>query len=220
MRILLVFLVLISSCASAQLKWKNVDSLFQPLPSSVHVFYSNDSLDGKPNIAYYVIADLKDKKIDFTADTSMGRRLTPTQFYVKNDEPLVVVNCTFFSFQTNQNLNLVMKKGKLISYNHQSISLRGKDTFKYAHVFPSAIGISKKREADVAWTYSDSSKRKPYGMYWSMEPLITFGSLSLDSAIYFTSIVNGHGGKMYPTLKKWKMKTAVGGGLFFYRMVK
>jgi hypothetical protein len=211
MRILLI-LLLISTSGSAQLKWKNVDSLFEPLPSSVHVFYSNHSLDGKPNIAYYVIADMKDRKLDFTVDTSLGRRLTPTQFYTKNDKPLLVVNCTFFSFETNRNLNVVMRNGKAISYNQQTITLRGKDTLKYAHVFPSAIGISRKRKADVVWTYSDSSKRKPYAMHWPMEPLVNFSSLSLDSAIYFTSIINGHGGKFHPTLKKWKMKTAVGGG--------
>ena len=94
-----IFLLLIGFSVSAQLKWKNVDSLFQPLPPSVHVYFTNDSLDGKPNIAYYVEADLKDKRIDFTADTTLNRRLTPKQFYDKNDKPLLVVNCTFFLFK-------------------------------------------------------------------------------------------------------------------------
>ena len=35
----------------AQVHWKNVDSLYAPLPPTVHVFYTNDSIDGKPNIA-------------------------------------------------------------------------------------------------------------------------------------------------------------------------
>ncbi|MFI5130237.1 MAG: hypothetical protein ACHQFX_09615, partial [Chitinophagales bacterium] len=53
----------ISSILSAQLKWQNVDSLYQPLPSSMHVYKTTDSLDGKPNIAYYVEVNLKDKKL-------------------------------------------------------------------------------------------------------------------------------------------------------------
>ena len=100
-RIINYSLLIINSLnLSAQLRWVNVDSLYQPLPSSVHVFKTTDSLDGKPNIAYYVIADLKDKKLLFDADTTLNRRLTPFQFYQKNSQPLVVVNTTFFSFQT------------------------------------------------------------------------------------------------------------------------
>jgi quinoprotein glucose dehydrogenase len=48
---------------TAQLSWVNVDSLYQPLPKTLHVYKSTDLLDGKPNIAFYVIADLKDKKL-------------------------------------------------------------------------------------------------------------------------------------------------------------
>ena len=132
--------------------------MYQPLPSSVHVYSTNEPIDTAPFRAYYLIADLKDKKINFTADTTLGRRFTPTQFYQKNDQPLVVVNCTFFSFATNQNLNVVIKDGKLVGYNIHSIPGRGKDTLTYRHPFGSAIGISKKRKADIAWTYTDSFK--------------------------------------------------------------
>jgi len=53
----------------SQLKWTNVYSLYQPLPKSVHVYKTIDSMfDGKPNIAYYVIAVLKDKHLLFDAD--------------------------------------------------------------------------------------------------------------------------------------------------------
>ena len=114
-RIINYSLLIFNSVAlNAQLKWVNVDSLYQPLPSSIHVFKTTDTLDGKPNIAFYVVTDLKDKKLLFDADTTLNRRLTPTQFYQKNDDPLVVVNTTFFSFQTNQNLNVVIKDGKLV----------------------------------------------------------------------------------------------------------
>src|SRR5436190_22172021 len=115
---LLIFFIFSSwDILSAQLKWQNVDSLYQPLPSSVHVYFTNEPIDTAPFRAYYLIADIKDKKIDFTADTTLGRRFTPTQFYQKNDQPLVVVNCTFFSFETNQNLNVVIKERKMVGYN-------------------------------------------------------------------------------------------------------
>ena len=57
----------------AQGHWQNVDSLFQPLPSSIHVFVTHDPIEGKPNIAYYVSADLKDKSIDFTTQVGNAK---------------------------------------------------------------------------------------------------------------------------------------------------
>jgi hypothetical protein len=146
MRVYILFFTLFFSLSvNAQLKWINVDSLYQPLPTSVHVYFTNEPIDTAPFRAYYLIADLKDKKIDFTVDTTLGRRFTPTQFYQKNDQPLVVVNGTFFSFATNQNLNMVIKDGKLVGYNIHSIPGRGKDTLTYRHPFGSAIGSQKKR---------------------------------------------------------------------------
>ncbi len=66
-----VVLIMIScTAASSQLKWIMVDSLFGELPSSFHVYKTTDSLDGKPNIAYYIEAGLKDKKLEFTVDTT------------------------------------------------------------------------------------------------------------------------------------------------------
>src|SRR5688572_11828364 len=150
-------LLLTVSFIHGQLKWINVDSLYQPLPSSVHVYFTDSKIDTSPFRAYYLVADLKDKKLEFTADTSKNRRLTPTKFYEKNDKPLAVVNCTFFSFATNQNLNVVIKDGKLVGYNIHTINGRGKDTFTYRHPFGSAIGISKDRKADIAWLYTDTS---------------------------------------------------------------
>jgi exopolysaccharide biosynthesis protein len=182
--------------------------LFQPLPSSVHVFYSNDSLDGKPNIAYYVIADLKDKKLDFTADTSSGRRLTPTQFYTKNDQPLVVVNCTFFSFETNKNMNVVVNDHKLLSYNINTISVKQKDSsLKKQEVFHGAIGITKKRKADVAWIRTDSSKRFPFASQIPVKS--SYGNFfTIDNKTGERKQVGG----LIDNFSKWKMKTAVGGG--------
>ncbi len=205
--LLIFFLPVISF---TQLQWKNVDTLYQPLPGSVHVFYTEEKIDTAPFRAFFVIADLKDKKLDFTTDTTYKRRLTPSQFYQKDDQPLVVVNCTFFSFETNQNLNLAIKNGKLVSYNRQTFSGKGKDTLTYRHVLASAIGISGKRTADVAWTFTDSSKKQAYA---SQIPFDIYKDSTeeenLKDVIYRTSIAHHSAAASF---QKWKMETAVGGG--------
>lgn len=183
----------------AQVKWTNVDSLFGSLPSTVHVFTTTDAIDVKPNIAYYVIADLKDRKLNFTTDTTYQRRFTPQQFYEKNQQPLLVVNGTFFDFATNRNLNAVIKEGKLVSYNVHSTALKGRDTLLYMHTFRLAIGISKKRKADVAWLYTDSSAR--YAKAFQQIP-----GFYKDS---FPALINK------PLLSRsveWKMQAAIAGG--------
>ena len=207
-RIILIIAFLFSLFnINAQLKWICVDSLFQPLPVSVHVYKTIDSLGGKPNIAYYVSAELKNKKLDFTADTTYRRRLTPIQFFEKNSKPLLVVNCTFFSFETNQNLNVVIKDGKMVGYNIHSIPGRGKDTLTYRHPFRSAIGINKKRVADVAWLYTDSSSKFSLASRGSL-PVIndSFQNPGKKYLFYKTSVPQHMG------FEKWKMQTAVGGG--------
>jgi Phosphodiester glycosidase len=123
------------------------------------------------------------------------------------------VNTTFFSFATNQNLNVVIKNKKLVGYNIHTINGRGKDTFTYRHPFGSAIGMSKKREADVAWLYTDSSMKYAYAIHGAI-PAIK------DSAQRFTfaeaqkavlqSIEPGTRARI--NFGKWKMRTAVGGG--------
>jgi intein-encoded DNA endonuclease-like protein len=80
----------------AQLKWQNVDSLYQPLPKSVHVYFTDQSIDTSKFRAFYVVANLKDKNLDFTTDTTYKRRLTPLQFYEKNEQSLVVKWHFFF----------------------------------------------------------------------------------------------------------------------------
>lgn len=207
MRLSILFL-LIPFTASAQLKWKNVDSLFGPLPSSVHVYFTNDSMfDGKPNIAYYVIADLKNKQLDFTADTSNGRRLSPSQFYEKNNQPFVVVNCTFFSFETNRNLNVVIRDKKLLSYNINTVAVKQADSsVKQLKVYHSAIGINKRRKADVAWVRTDSSRK---------HAAASQVAVTSSNGNFFS--VSRSGKKVsYPAnidnFSRWKMQTAVGGG--------
>jgi Phosphodiester glycosidase len=211
MKKILLILFVFPLAANAQLQWKNVDSLFQPLPPTVHVYYSNDSLDGKNNIAYYVSVELKDKKLDFTVDTTLERRLTPMQYFEKNEHPLLVVNCTFFEFNHSKNLNTVIKNGKLVGYNLHNIAGRGRDTFTYRHPMGSALGISKKREADVAWLFTDSSYKKPFAFQTSMPAFKdSVEKLGYRYLKKHTSFVT-HTTK-FTTIKKWKMQTAVGGG--------
>lgn len=196
----------------SQLGWKNVDSLYQPLPSTVHIYFSNDSLDGKPNIAYYVEADLKDKRLDFTTAVGNGKRYTPTEYYNQEGKPLIVVNTTFFEFVHNSNLNLVMKDGKLIAYNQQTIPGRGKDTFTYYHVTPSALGINKKRKADVAWSFADTLHRWPIA--FEKSPVVARDAWRKASKYTYAPSLRHFptGQKRLGIIEKWKMQTAVGGG--------
>ncbi len=205
-----VLFIFIQHLSYSQLTWKNVDSLYQPLPASVHVFVTSDKLDTSAFRAFYLIADIKDKNLDFTTDTTYKRRLTPSQFYKKNKAPLVVVNGTFFSFETHQNLNVVIKDKRLVSYT-APVKGRGKDTFTYIHSFKGAIGINKKRNADVAWIYSDSTKRFAYASQWAMNAIKDSSpNTKVENIIYQTNIVNNN--TAIPSFKKWKMKTAIGGG--------
>ena len=193
---LFVIFITVSNLLSAQLNWVKVDSLFGPLPASMHIYKTTDLLDGKPNIAYYVIADLKDKHLIFDVDTTFKRRLKPSEFYERNSKALLVVNTTFFSFATNQNLNVVIDEGKMVGYNIHSIPGRGKDTFTFRHTYGSAIGISFKRKADVAWLYSDSASKRPIALQMPVAPI-------KDSNNYFRPVEKKN---------EWKMETAVGGG--------
>jgi hypothetical protein len=185
----------------AQLKWQNVDSLYQPLPKSVHVFYSNDTISGRPNHAYYVIADLNDHHLSFQSSATNGKRNTPLKFYETESKPLLVMNCTFFEFVHNTNVSLVMNDGKQIAFTNNTIARRGKDTFTYHHPVTGAIGIDKKRKAAIAWVLSDSTKKYPWASEQAVDPLLD-SSAHLDIPKYLAS----------HSFKKWKMQTAVAGG--------
>lgn len=198
-KLILFLIIIISVHGQSQMNWINVDSFYSPLPNNFHVFKTTDSLNGKPNIAFYTIADLKDKQIDFTTDTSNKRRLTPLQFYKKNNEPLLVVNTTFFSFQTHQNLNLVIQNKKLLGYNIHTTARKGKDTLTFKHTLGSAFGINKNRMADIAWVYTDSSYKKSFALQYPVNPII-------DSNSQFNYL------KSIKDFKKWKVKTAFGAG--------
>jgi len=149
------------------------------------------------------VADLKDKKLNFTTDTTFKRRLTPFEFYQKNEQPLVVVNGTFFSFETNQNLNMVIKDRKLVAFNSKT-TRHPKDSTKKVQLYSSAIGINKRRNADVAWIKTDSSKSYAKAVQF---PFTHKGG-------FFARRSNGNviQNVNYDPFTKWKMETAIGGG--------
>ena len=192
---------LIPSMLWGQLHWQNVDDQYLPLPECVHVFKTNDSLEGKPNIAYYVTVPLASKQLAITAEIGKGKRFTPTQYFQAAEKPLLVMNCTFFEFAHNSNLNVVMKNGQLVAQQLHSIPDKGKDTLLYHHYLGSALGISKKGKADVAWVYTDSAEKYPYATQVAIA-----GWKDSANRLSKKNIL-GKG-----NFKKWKMETAVGGG--------
>jgi len=74
----------------------NINAEYGVLPNGFNVYKTSDSMDGKPFKAIYAIADIKNKRLKLTTDTTLKRRLTPAQFFEKNSQPLLVVNTTFF----------------------------------------------------------------------------------------------------------------------------
>ena len=215
----LLFVIPINSFS--QIKWQNVDSLYQPLPKSVQVFYTDKPIDTGTFRAFYVIADLKNKNLNFTTDTTYRRRLTALQFYSKNNQPLLVVNGTFFSFETNKNLNVVVKDGKIVSHNRFAYHGKGKDSVNWYYAFRAAVGINKKRVADVVWTYTgyDSCCGTKYvsAYQWPLTPTNLTQShvdgIPLNFSTRFDSVLtkpaelfkNGRS-------SRWKVQTAIGGG--------
>jgi len=212
--LLMVAFCLLHVAGFCQQNWVNVDSLFQPLPPSVHVYKSTAVIDGKANVAYYAEARLDDNNLEFTVDTSLQRRLTPSRYFERNDRPILVVNCTFFEFAQSRNLNVVIKNGRLLGYNNAFIAGRDKDTLTYSHPLGSAIGITKKRKADVAWLITDSVKRYAYASQFVLLPIKD--SIAKPGYRYLLKsnrLVAGHQLGLEPHgFKKWKMQTAVGGG--------
>jgi Phosphodiester glycosidase len=192
--------VLPAGTCLAQLHWQKVDTAYGPLPSSMHVYRCADTLHGFPFLAYYVSARLKDKHLQFTASTGQGKRFTPAQYYQLEQFPLLVVNCAFFSLYTGEPYSLVVKDGQLLAYNTGSLRGTGRDSVLYYYPTRGAIGIDRQRRADVAWTFTDTSRRWPYA--WEERPVIAKGADSIPTIYNFNDI----------EWKWWKMRTAVGGG--------
>ncbi|MFM7646449.1 MAG: phosphodiester glycosidase family protein [Sphingomonadales bacterium] len=210
--LLLCFLFVFFGSGLSQVRWSLVDSLYQPLPKGVHVYRTQDSLEGKPNIAYYVSARLSDRSLLFLADTTFKRRLTPSGFYEKNQSPTVVVNTSFFSFTTHQNLNLVINEGKTLAYHVHAIAGKGSDTLTWRHPMGSAIGIYKDRRADVSWQFTDSGARYPQALQFPVKPIRD--SVAHHNRASFFSAISQQPGPDRQSFNPadWKVQTAVGGG--------
>ncbi len=185
--------------ALAQWNWQSVDSAFGALPASIRVYRTADPIAGKPSIAYYVKADLSDPSLEFRSDTTWKRRLTPDQFHQKLSAPLVILNTSFFSFATHQNLNMMMDQGQMTAYNVHTIPAKGKDSLKYRHPLVATLGLSARGKADVAWTFTDSAASMPWA---SQSPM----PHRMNESVRFSL------NEINVPLKKWKMRTAVSGG--------
>jgi hypothetical protein len=194
-----ILIILNAPFSWAQLDWRLVDTGFGQLPASVKVYKTTDSLNGRPFIAYCIVANLKDRKLEFSTQTGAGKRYTPSQFYTKEDAPLVVMNGTFFSFETSQNLNTVIKDGKMLSYNIPALKQKNTDSFYYPT--RSALGITKSRRADVAWLFTDTAQRWPYA--FQERPVLAKGT-NPDPGFEDLNTLD--------QWKWWKMNTAIGGG--------
>lgn len=183
---------------SAPWHWQRVDAEYGPLPASVHVYRTQDPLDGLPQVAYYVSAPLRDRSLDFTAQVGYGKRYTPEQYYQQEGHPLLVINTSFFSFATNGNLNLVVRDGRMLAWNQ--LSHKGKKDTVFHYMTRSALGITADRKADVAWIFTDSAQRLPYA--FEDGPVQAEGA---DSIPTLAAMHDSH-------WRRWKMQTAVGGG--------
>lgn len=199
--IVCIALIAVAYPVTAQLKWINVDQQYQPLPPSVHVYYTSDSINGKPNHAYYLSAALKDRHLLFQTQATDGKRSTPSEFYVSESHPLLVMNCSFFEFKHNTNVSLIIKDGKQVAYSVSSFPRKGKDTLTYFHPITGAIGISKNRKADVAWVLSDSTILYPWALQAPIKPVLdSFAQTSIPNILTKANF------------KPWKMMSATAGG--------
>jgi hypothetical protein len=198
-----LFLVLYSlflpNTSFSQLKWTKIDTGYGKLPWSIQLFKTTDSLNGHPFIAMYALIDLKDRQLELTTQIGDGKRYTPQQYHYLEKEPYIVVNGTFFSFQTNQNLNLVMKNGEILAYNVPALKSPKSDSFYYPT--RSAIGFTRTRRPDVAWIFTDSAERWPYA--FQERPIVARGATSDPT---FTDL------RTIDFWRWWKKHTAIGGG--------
>lgn len=199
----LLFLTLVSYVVLGQNEWKNMDSLYAPLPASFHVYKSERQIGGKPNIMYYAIADLKDPNLKFTSDTAMGRRLTPAQYYQKEPRALLIVNASFFSFATNENLNYVVKDGMVVSWEPVPVRGGGSDSSQFYYPYSGTFGITRSGNPDIAWVYTPSGSQR---LYASERPIQYVRS---ETNTVKKSYLLKHNGNR---LSRWKVEMAVGGG--------
>lgn len=182
------------------MQWKNVSSSYALETPYIQAYESVGTLHDSAFRAFYVVIDTKHPQIKIGTDTTLYRRKTPTEFFERLQHPTIVMNASFFEFKNNTNLNLTINRGQLLSLNKQDLEGRGKDTLTYTHVLSSALGMTKKGNLEVVYTYTDSNSNKVRYQQELMTPV-------KDSASKFI-----FSKEMKRHLKNWKVNWAVGGG--------
>ena len=199
-RYILMVCLLASSMLNGQTNWKDVSNDFGKLPASINVLKSDELLDGSPSIMYIATIKAKDHAKQFFVDTASRRRLTPSQYFNRNDQPAVVVNCSFFEFVQNRNVNLIVQNNKMVGYDTPAVSRKGKDTMTYVHTLGSAFGIFKNGKMDIAFNYNDSGMAVPLVLQSVYTPMVdSVRRLNINHP-------------SLAALKPWKVKHAFGGG--------
>ena len=199
--VLFALLIIASSINAQKVQWKNVSSDFEVHGNAIEVFASTSTkLNDSAFKAFYVVIDTKDPSVAMGVDTTLFRRMTPTGFYERLSRPAIVMNASFFEFKNNTNLNVLVNDGKLLALNKQDIEGKGKDSLTFTHVLSSAIGMSKKKIFDVAYTLTDSNSK--YILYQE-KPMMPIKDENLRLSTENRKALD---------LKKWKLQWAVGGG--------
>ncbi len=184
----------------AQISWKEVSTDFGVNPSSCTVYESVGKLADSAFRAFYVKINKDAIGLYMDADTTLYRRLTPTQYFEKLDHPTIVVNASFFEFKRNTNVNVIVQNGKLVGHNIQGIPAKGKDTLTFYHALNSAIGRKPNGGFEIMYTYTDSSLSSAW--YQPM-PLTPYRDSSEKMFLKDSQLQN---------LQPWNVQWAIGGG--------
>lgn len=199
----LIAFLMFAGHVMSQTNWVQIDNQYGGLPASFHVYKSTDKIDGKPNVMYYAIADLNDPGLKFSSDTSKGRRLTPAQYYEKNPDAVLIVNACFFSFATNENLNLVVKDGEVVSRDPGRLEAKGADSGKYAYPFIGTFGITRSGKPDIAWVATATESQKVFASQTPVNYILT-----PEKELKRRFLLKKEG----RNFSRWKVQTALGGG--------
>jgi exopolysaccharide biosynthesis protein len=199
--ILFCLSILAMPTTAQQIAWKNVSTDFDVQTNAIQVYASTSTtLNDSAFKAYYILINTKDPNLQMGLDTTLYRRLTPSAFYERLAQPMVVMNASFFEFKNNTNLNVLVHRGNLLALNKQDIDGKGKDTLTYTHVLSSAFGMQKNGKMDIAYTYTDSNSKQ---VLYQQNPMSPIKDKNATLSLKEDALSN---------LKKWKLNWAVGGG--------
>lgn len=160
--ILILILCYLPECLFAQgfnIHWSLQNNLNDSLPSSIKIYYTQDSLHGRPFRAYYAHVSL-DKHIIAQVQTHDGHRLRPIDYFKNsNKKSYVIINGAFFSYETQHNVDLAISDGKLIDPNQNIDTIFNQDSVKIPiYKTGGAFGITAKGKPDIVWTYNFNGK--------------------------------------------------------------